>query len=43
MPFALKSKVEVEIDKLVKLGHLEKVEVSEWATPIVPVIKLTGR
>lgn len=39
LPFALTSKVEDEINHLVKLRHLEKIEVSEWATPIVPVIK----
>lgn len=39
VPFALREKVEEKIDRLVKLGHLEKVEISEWATPIVPVIK----
>nr|XP_046478641.1 uncharacterized protein K02A2.6-like [Neodiprion pinetum] len=42
LPFALASKVENEIDRLVTLGHLEKVDVSEWATPIVPVIKTDG-
>lgn len=42
LPFALTSKVEDEINHLVKLGHLEKIDVSEWATPIVPVIKSDG-
>lgn len=42
LPFALTSKVEDEINRLVKLRHLEKIEVSEWATPIVPVIKSDG-
>ncbi|XP_029162078.1 uncharacterized protein K02A2.6-like [Nylanderia fulva] len=42
LPFALNEKVETEINRLVKLGHLEKIEVSEWATPIVPVIKNDG-
>ncbi|XP_043282539.1 uncharacterized protein K02A2.6-like [Venturia canescens] len=42
LPFALTSKIEGEINRLIKLGHLEKVEVSEWATPIVPVIKADG-
>ena len=32
-------KVESEIKRLKKLGHIERVEVSEWATPIVPIIK----
>ncbi|XP_029163713.1 uncharacterized protein K02A2.6-like [Nylanderia fulva] len=42
LPFALASKVEDEINRLVRLGHLEKIDVSEWATPIVPVIKSDG-
>ncbi|XP_018403221.1 PREDICTED: uncharacterized protein LOC108780125 [Cyphomyrmex costatus] len=42
LPFALMPKVEEEIDRLVSLGHLEKVDVSEWATPIIPVIKKNG-
>ena len=36
---ALKSTVEKEIERLVTLGHLKPVNVSEWATPIVPVLK----
>ncbi|XP_011858069.1 PREDICTED: uncharacterized protein K02A2.6-like [Vollenhovia emeryi] len=42
LPFALASKVEDELKRLVSLGHLEKIDVSEWATPIVPVIKADG-
>lgn len=42
VPFALMPKVEQEIERLKSLGHLEKVKVSEWATPIVPVIKKDG-
>lgn len=40
--FALRDKVESELALLVSLGHLEKVEVSEWATPIVPILKSDG-
>lgn len=43
IPYALKAKVEKEIARLMKLGHLEKVEASEWATPIVPVLKSNGK
>ena len=39
VPYALKNKVENEISRLLGLGHLIKVETSEWATPIVPVLK----
>ncbi|XP_048514943.1 uncharacterized protein K02A2.6-like [Athalia rosae] len=42
VPYALRVKVENEIARLITLGHLKKVEASEWATPIVPVIKKDG-
>lgn len=42
LPFAMAGKVENEINRLETLGHLKKVDVSEWATPIVPVIKSDG-
>ena len=35
----MKPKVEAEIDKLVRDGVITKVDYSEWATLIVPVIK----
>ncbi|XP_065219751.1 uncharacterized protein K02A2.6-like [Planococcus citri] len=39
VPIALRSKIEDELDRLVANGVLEKVETSEWASPIVPVVK----
>ena len=42
VPFALKEKIEHELDRLVKEGTMEPVEESEWATPIVPVLKQNG-
>lgn len=39
MPHAVKPLLEKEIDRLIDLKHLQPVEVSEWATPIVPVFK----
>lgn len=42
MPFALQDKVGKEIKRLESLGHLEKIEISKWATPIVPVLKADG-
>ena len=42
VPFALKDKIGEELNRLEKLGVLEKVEFSDWATPIVPVLKPDG-
>lgn len=41
VPYALRPKVEAELQHLVDQGILTKVEWSEWATPIVPVGKKT--
>nr|XP_055048287.1 uncharacterized protein K02A2.6-like [Misgurnus anguillicaudatus] len=42
LPYALKPKVEASLAELVKNDVLEPVNVSKWATPIVPVIKKDG-
>lgn len=42
MPFALRDKVDKEIDRLVELGVLKSVDHSEYASPIVPVLKRDG-
>ncbi|XP_030380504.1 uncharacterized protein K02A2.6-like [Scaptodrosophila lebanonensis] len=42
IPFAIKGLVEEEIERLCKQGILEPVEYSDWATPIVPVVKKDG-
>ncbi|GFX09779.1 uncharacterized protein K02A2.6 [Trichonephila clavipes] len=34
--------IENEIDRLEKEGIIEKVDSSEWATPVVPVVKSDG-
>ena len=43
VPFALKTTVEEELDRLESQGVLEKVNVSDWAAPIVVVPKKDGR
>ena len=43
VPYALRPKIEQEIERLIKLGQLERIESSEWATPIVPVQKSNGK
>ncbi len=39
IPLALKDSVGQELDRLVQKGILEKIDFSEWAAPIVPVLK----
>ena len=39
IPFALRDKVEEELDWLVAEGMMEPVETAEWATSIVPMVK----
>lgn len=39
VPYSLRPKVEAEIDRLQDTGILTKVDRSEWATPIVPIVK----
>ena len=41
-PYALRPKVEAELTKLQNDGILTKVDWSEWATPVVQVIKKNG-
>ncbi len=43
VPYALREKVEQEIDRLVHKKILEPVEFSDWAAPIVPKLKPDGR
>jgi hypothetical protein len=43
VPFALKDKVSAELDRLVSIGILVPINYSEYATPIVPVLKSNGK
>lgn len=42
MVYALFEKTETELDRLVKEGTIEPVKFSEWATPMVPIVKEDG-
>ena len=42
IPYALRSRVDQALEKLVSEGILEAVQFSEWAAPIVPVVKQDG-
>ena len=42
LPFSIREQVENEIDRLVEKGVLQKMDFSDWATPIVPVPKSDG-
>ena len=42
VPYALREKIEAELDRLQRDGILEPVSYSNWATPIVPALKKSG-
>ena len=42
VPYTLKVKVELELDRPQSVGITSPVEFTEWATPIVPVVKSNG-
>ena len=42
MSYAMKQNVEDELNRLQKGGIIEPVQLSEWAAPIVPVLKSNG-
>ncbi|XP_061892242.1 uncharacterized protein K02A2.6-like [Entelurus aequoreus] len=43
VPYALRPKVEEELERLEQGGVLSPVQFSEWATPIVPIVKKNGK
>ncbi len=42
VPFAMKHKVEKELERLQQLRIIESIQFSDWAAPIVPVLKDDG-
>lgn len=42
LPFAIKNKVDLELESLEKIGVITPVNYSPWGTPIVPVLKKDG-
>ncbi|KAL3221989.1 hypothetical protein MRX96_029043 [Rhipicephalus microplus] len=42
VPFALRQKIDAELDKLLQQGVLEPVDCAEWETPIVTPLKGNG-
>lgn len=42
VPYAIRPKVEAELTRLTEMGVISPMQYSEWATPVVPVIKKDG-
>ncbi|XP_048579360.1 uncharacterized protein K02A2.6 [Nematostella vectensis] len=42
VPFAIRHQVETELENLEKQGIISPIPNSEWATPVVPVVKKSG-
>ena len=42
VPYAIKDILDKELDRLVRQDIYKPVEISEWAAPIVPVMKKDG-
>ena len=42
VPYAMRLRLEIELERLMKEGIIEQVTSSDWATPIVPIPKSNG-
>ncbi|XP_047987904.1 uncharacterized protein K02A2.6-like [Leguminivora glycinivorella] len=42
IPYALRAKVDDEIERLEKQGIITKIDHSDWGTPVVPIVKPNG-
>ena len=42
LPYSLREMVEKELERLLKQGLIEPVQFSDWAAPVVPVVKADG-
>ncbi|XP_054723042.1 uncharacterized protein K02A2.6-like [Uloborus diversus] len=42
VPYALKQKIEKELQRLQEQGAIEPVDYAEWTTPVVPILKSNG-
>ena len=42
-PYTLRDRVEKELDRLLSEGIIEPIQFSDWAAPIVPIVKEDGR
>ena len=40
IPYAYRAMIEIELDRLVEQGILALLQFTDWATPIVPVLKV---
>ena len=39
VPYALREKIEKELERLQEEGTIEPVQFADWAAPIVPIVK----